>query len=218
MKKIKNQKWLKWAIALILLIVNFNLFSLIWCNGGGRGYEGIGNSLAGISIESYIVDGAGFYLAAKLDIEEILRMIELKDIQGLDYKNLNAVVDNAIANMKTAIGTYESLIQEASNTPYNEEIQKKLKTFDYTSFMLSNGLNKSTFGTVSGFLKNGDITGCFKKTYADMKNILAMLQIIKGATALNRLPDLSVTWRLNESCCEISLFGSYFARVFSAIQ
>jgi hypothetical protein len=218
MKKIKNQKCLMGAIALILFVFNINLYSLICSNGSGRGYEGVGNSVTGSSIESYIVDGAGFYLNAKLDIETILRLIELKDIQGLDYKILNMVVDSAISDIKTAIGTYDVLIQEASNTPYDEEIQKKLITFDYSSFMLLNGLNKTTFSAVSGFLKYGDITGSFKKTHLDMKNILAMLQTIKGATALNRLPDLSIIWRLNESCCEVSLFGSYVARVFSAIQ
>lgn len=219
MKKIKNQKFFKWAIALILLVVNINLYPLICLNGGGRGYEPVGESFTGINtIESYIIDGSNSYLAAKSDVETVLRLIEKKDIQGLEYKELNAVVDSAIANMKTAVGIYETLIQEASNTPYNVDLQTRLKTFDYTSFMLLNGLNKSTFGAVSGLLKYGDITGCFKKTYADMKNILAMLQTIKGATAFNRLPDLSVFWRVNESCCEISLFGSYFARVFAVIQ
>ncbi|MDQ1352191.1 MAG: hypothetical protein QG657_2497, partial [Acidobacteriota bacterium] len=146
------------------------------------------------------------------------RFIEMKDIQGLEFNELNAVVDSAIANMKSAIGAYELLIREAVNTPYNVEVQTRLKSFDYAGFMLANGLNKSTFGAVSGFLKNGDITGCFEKTYADIKNIQALLQTIKGATALNRLPDISIFWRLNETCGETSLFGSYVARVFSAIQ
>jgi len=218
MKKIKNQKFFKWAIVLILLIVNFKLYSYICLNGGGRGYDPVGESITSINtIESYIIDGSSSYLAAKLDVETFLRLIEMKDIQGLEYKELNAVVDRAIANMKTAVGIYEVLIQEATNTPYNVDVQTRLKTFDYTAFMFSNGLNKIVFGTVSGFLKYGDITGCFKRTQSDMKNILAMLQTIKGATALNRLPDLSIIWRLNESCCEVSLFGSYVARVFDAL-
>jgi len=220
MKKITNQMCLMWAMVFILIVANINLYSYVWLNGGGRGYVPPGGDSITTSntIETYIINGANSYLAAKLDIETFLRLIEMKDIQGLEYKELNALLDNAITDMKTTISIYEALIQTASNTPYDEEVQTRLKTFDYTSFMLSNGLNKSIFGTVSGFLKNGDITGCFKKTYADMKNILAILQIIKGATTLDKLPELAIFWRLNETCCETSLFGSYFARVFSAIQ
>lgn len=217
MTKIKKQISFNCAIVLLSIVFNFKLYSLVCFNGAGSGYEGVGKSITTNSIEVYIIDGAGFYLAAKTDIDKLLRSIELQDSQGLDFKVLNVVVDSAIANMKAAFGIYETLILEASNTPYNVEVQFRLKTFDYTSFMLSNGLNKSTFNAVSGFLKYGDITGCFKRTQSDMKNILAMLQIIKESTTLNRLPDISIIWRLNESCSELSLFGSYVARVFSAI-
>ncbi|MDQ1354469.1 MAG: hypothetical protein QG657_4778, partial [Acidobacteriota bacterium] len=108
MKKIKTQVYLKWVIALIFLVFNFNLYSYIWLNGGVRGYEPGGESITGInSIESYIINGADSYLAAKLDIETLLRLIEMKDIQGLEYKELNSVVDSANANMKSAIWAYE---------------------------------------------------------------------------------------------------------------
>ncbi|MCX6579803.1 MAG: hypothetical protein NT166_06425 [Candidatus Aminicenantes bacterium] len=217
MKKIKTQVYLKWVIALIFLVVNFNLYSYICLNGGGRGYVDGGDSIANNTIEAYIIDGAGFYLAAKADIETLLNLIELKDSQGLGYKGLNVVEDNAVAKLKNAIAMYEKLIKEAESTPYNEDVQAKLKAIDYEIFMLSNGLNKVVFDAVSGFLKDGDITGCFKKIQADMKNILGMLQTINGETTLNRLPDLSIIWRLNETCCETSLFGSYVARVFNAL-
>lgn len=196
-----------------------NMSAYVNCNGAGGGYEPPGRSLTitNSTIDSYIIESAGFYFAAKLDVEAFLRSIELQDSQGIDYKGLNIVLNRAIANMKAAIAAYETLIREAENTPYNEAVQLKLKTFDYVGFMSFYRLNPIVFEDAAVCLKKGDITGVFKKNHARLVHILELLQVIYNQTSLNKLPGLSIIWQLNEECCEASLFGSYVARVFNAL-
>jgi len=220
MKKIKKYVLLMVCFGLFTLLVGMNLYGLVNCNGAGQGYEGPGRSLTteNSAIDGYIIDAAGFYFAVKSDIEGFLKSIELQDSQGLDYKGLNIVLDRAIANMKAAIVTYETLIREAENTPYNENVQAILKTFDYGAFMAFYRLNPFVFEDAAICLKKGDITGVFKKCHAHLVHILELLQVIYSQTSLNKLPGLHIIWQLNETCCEASMFGSYVARIFAAIR
>jgi hypothetical protein len=114
--------------------------------------------------------------------------------------------------------TYEQLIQLAESTPYNREFISKLKGFDYQSFMEKNGLNAVVFNKVREYLEKGDITGSFKHTYSNLCALEDLLTAIKNGTAVNRAPELSLLWKLNETCAETSLFGSYAARIFHAIH
>ncbi len=220
MKKLKKYVLFMMCIGLFTLLVKMNMYAVIDCNGAGQGYEGPGRSLTieNNTIAGYIIEGAGFYLAAKSDVETFLRLIELKDSQGSDYKALNVVVDRAITNMKTAIDMYEKLISEAENTPYNEDVQAKLKAFDYWAFFNLYRLNPYVFYEVANLLNKGDITGIFKKNHNKLVHILELLQAISSQTSLNKLPGLSIIWQLNEACCEASMFGSYVARIFAAIS
>ncbi|MCX6584927.1 MAG: hypothetical protein NT166_32545 [Candidatus Aminicenantes bacterium] len=220
MKKIKKYVQFMACIVLFTLLVGMNLYGLVNCNGAGQGYEGPGRSLTteNSAIDGYIIDAAGFYFAAKSDIEGFLRSIELQDSQGLDYKGLNILLARAMANMKAAIAAYEALIREAENTPYNDDVQVKLKTFDYVGFMSFFRLNPFIFEEAAICLKKGDITGVFKKNHSRLVHILELLQVIYGQTSLDKLPGLSIIWQLNEECCEASMFGSYVVRIFTAIR
>jgi hypothetical protein len=220
MKKFKKYVLVMAIINLFTLLVDMNMYALVNCNGAGQGYEGPGRSLTSenSTIDGYLIEGAGLYFAAKLDIEAFLRSIELQDSQGLDYKGLNIVLDRAIANLKTAIAAYETLIREAEITPYNENVQAKLKTFDYSAFMSFYRLNPFVFEDAAICLKKGDITCIFKKNHARFVHILESLRAISGQTVLNNLPGLPLIWQLNETCSEASMFGSYVARIFAAIR
>lgn len=221
MNKSNKQLILKVFIGtLIFGMLFFNSFSRIKNNGSGGGYEEEDDEKVNgknITIETYIIEGGGYYLSANSDIQTILKMIEVQDIQSIDFIDLNNVLDNSISKMENAIETYENLIKKAESTPYNEYVLSLLEDFDYTNFMIENGLNSVVFKEVEGYLKEGDITGVFKNTHKGLKDILEMLNLIKVEISKNNIPELSIFWRLNETLSESSLFGSYVARVFSAI-
>jgi hypothetical protein len=201
-----------------------NVYSIIKNNGSGRGgYGGGGDgggrsaSSANNSIEDYIIQASGYYLSANSYVQKLLELVELKDTQDLDFDELEIVVDNAISRMTSAEMTYEMLISVAEVTPYNETTQVKLKEFDFDFFMTENKLIESVFEMVKGYLKVGDITGCYRWTHSKFKVIKERLQTIKSEIAQNRLPEISTFRRLDDTICETSLFGSYLASVFSAI-
>jgi hypothetical protein len=207
-------------IGIFIVLLQMNVYSLINNNGAGQSYDGGGGENAAaknISIEAYITRGAVYFLDANSDIQTLLKLVELQDIQGVDMEQLSLVLDSAAVNMKNAVGTYEQLIRQAEITPYNQAVQAALKSFNYDCFMLENQLNQTLFQQVKGFLKKGDITGVLKQTHSGFTGILEMLHSLKQEISGGALPDAPVFRRLNETCAEVSLFGSYAADVFSAI-
>jgi len=209
------------AVYICLFLVLSNSYTRINNNGAGGGYEGGGGEgIFGDSstIEGYIVKGAGYFLKADSDIQILLSMMELQDLNGIDYREMQTVVNSALENMNNAKQTYEALIQKAEITPYNQSVIDILKNFDYEAFMKSNGLNAPIFEKVRGFLQDGDITGSFKYTYSRYLEIIVLLDVIRQSIYRYRLPELSIFWRLNENTAYISFFGSYVARVFAGIS
>ena len=207
-------------IGMFIVLLQMNVYSLINNNGAGQGYDGGGGENAAvmnITIETYIRQGAVYFLEANSEIQTLLKLVELQDIQGMDMEQLTLVLDSAAVNMKNAVGTYEQLIRQAEITPYNQAVQAALKSFNYDWFMLENQLNQNLFQQVKGFLKRGDVTGVLKQTHSGFTGILEMLHSLKQEISGGTLPDASVFRRLNETCAEVSLFGSYAADVFSAI-
>ncbi len=205
----------------IFILFNMNAYSYVDLNGSGTGYTsnppksiGINN----ISIEMLIEEGSGYFLKAKANIQSFLNIIEWQDTRDIDYTGLNQVIKNALTNLILARSNYEELIRVAEATPYNLDVLYKLKYFDYDSFMKEFKLNPFIFNVVKDFLLKGDITGTFKYTNGKLKEIESMIQKIQLENASNGLPDISLCWRVNELCAEATLFGSYIARVFKAIQ
>lgn len=206
--------------ALIFLFFNFNLLPYVCLNGGEEGYNGDdGESFVyGGSIKYYIIKGGGYYLGGYSDILKFLERIELSDLNGLDFAQLNQIVDSALDNMNNAHYYYLLLIMKAEVTPYNMTFIDKLKAFDYHGFESAHHLNGAVFDRVEGYLKKGDITGTFKACRTDIVEIITVLERIKGYTSNNRMPVLQDIWLLNELCSESLLFGQYAARVFAEIK
>jgi hypothetical protein len=207
-----------------LLLIGMNAYPFINHNGAGGGYgdgdendEGSICSYSG-AIEFYIVQGAGYFLEANMDIQSLLRQVELQNLQGIDYQEMQSVVNSALENMNNAKQSYELLVQTALRTPYNQSVIEILKDFDYESFMKEYSLNGVIFEKVRGFLQKGDITGVFKYTHSRCLEIIYYLNAINISVSRYRLPGLSICWRLNEITADVSLFGSYVARVFAGIR
>ncbi|MGD2093108.1 MAG: hypothetical protein PVH61_43505 [Candidatus Aminicenantes bacterium] len=162
--------------------------------------------------------GAGHYLDAKADIQQLLKAVEWQNIRGVNYYEMNYSVESALFHMKNARYIYGILIGTAEVTPYNEAVQTLLKDFDYDAYMLENGLNETLFDIVRHYLQAGDITGIFKRTYTDYTRILNLLEAVKQYVYNNQMPALKIFWQLNETLDNTSTMGSYVARIFAAIK
>jgi hypothetical protein len=210
---------------MILLVTPAGVFSRLLSNGAGGGYdESDGTSVAKTAdlgtagtIETHVITGAGYYLNAYSDILLFFNRVELSDLKGMDYNESRQLLDRALDNMINALKTYERLIKKAGLTPYNETVISKLLDFDYNGFMQERGLNSVIFGKVEDYLKRGDITGMCRQMYTEFIVIVGILYSVRDELYLEKLPEMSKLWRLNERCSQTLLFGQYASRVFYAV-
>ena len=210
-------------LILIIFIFSFGvrLYPRISFNGSGGGYDGSGDgdsAFDNFSIESMVVEGAGYYLQANSCIQSFLNHVELQDVRGVDYTELQCLIASAVEHITNARFAYERLVYTAERTPYNPVVIEKLKAFDYDSFMLENRLNETIFKKVEGYLRNGDITGAFRQGLSVIRSIQWLLFIVANYVEFEQMPWIEFSWKLNELCAEFSLFGSYTARIFHSLQ
>lgn len=221
MSDIKKIKALKILIfCFIFMIINKYCFPWILGNGSTGGYNedpqppGIQGN---IPMEMLLIDGAGYFIKARSNVQSFLYMFELQDIKSIDYIEFDQLVNKALIDIINAGLAFDELIKVAEATPYNLDVIEKLNRFDYDAYLNENGLNPFIFGNVRDYLEKGDITGTFKYLYQRLKEIRQMLLIIRESTKENLLPGLTICWKVNERCAETALFGSYIARIFKEI-
>ena len=207
-----------------IFLLNQKNYSYVSANGSGQGYEDPGDGKANCVstkensiIASYIEEGGGYFLNALSNIMIISNRIEMSNINGIDYEELEKIMDIALENIINAKATYSILIQKAQATPYNMIVISKLKSFDYQFFMTDYSLNNDIFKEVEGYLKSGDITGTFVRIYNSFIKIEGLLLSIKNEVSLNRVPTLAKIWEVNEDASNTLIFGQYITRIFYAL-
>lgn len=227
MNKNKYQSYLKiFAYVVITLMCNVYIFAYIFGNGSGKGYcdgdpqpgcppEKSFNP--GYSIEAYVEQGGGYFLNAYSGFLALLNRVEMSNQQGIDYDEMKKLAGQALQNLENAGAVYAVLIELAENTPYNPEVNAKLKAFDFHDFMVKNGLNPIIFNKVAGCLSTGDITGIFKHISEEMAAIHTLLAVIHNDTASNRLPGIRALREANRAFSDTLIFGQQTAQVFDAL-
>jgi hypothetical protein len=214
-------------IITLVLFLNPNIFSRIYQNGAGSSYDGDNGSGDSSSvttlssyniIEHYAIRGAGFFLAANSDIQCLLKKIELSTIEGFNSDELLNITKRILFNMNNAEETYDLLIKIAEVTPYNEDMIAKLIMFDYDLFREKNDLIPDVFNEVAEYLKRGDVTGNYKKSYKEFGKIIGILLEIQAEIKLKGMPDISRLWKLNHVFQRTLLGGQYVAQVFYEIS
>jgi hypothetical protein len=170
------------------------------------------------TIRKYIIEGAGYFLKSNSNIQLFLNKIELSELNGMDYSELQNIINSAIENMENAKETYINLISIAKVTPYNPFIIEKLQLFDYPGFQKENKLNSEIFKQVETFLSIGDVTGLYIKFKLDIDSILVPLYNIKASVYNETFPEISSLWLINQKYSELVLFGQYGSQVFFEIK
>jgi hypothetical protein len=226
MRKKRKQLIFKVLIlCMTIFLFKSDAFSVILTNRGGDAYEDDGGGKSNCMdikensiIEDYIEEGGGYFLNTYSNIMSISNRIETANLQGIDYEELKKILDIALINIKNARTTYALLIQTALNTPYYQEVISKLENFHYHSFMTDRSLNSVIFMEVEGYLKNGNITGTFIRIHSSFLKIEELLLLIKDELSLNKMPELSKIWEVNEEASRTLIFGQYITRIFYAIK
>lgn len=165
-------------------------------------------------IGPYVIEAAGDFLKSQSDFLLFLNKIEMEEINGIDFAELQLVIHNAVVNMKNARVKYNDLTQLADSTPYDQAAITTLESFNYTSFQESKGLNSVIFNEVETYLSSGDVRGLYHQLLADTQSILDRLTNIKSAVDAQVIPETPGLWQVNQSYSKTLLFGQYAAEIF----
>ncbi len=206
------------VVIAIILTVNINLLSLIIANAGDEAFENPNPEGRNMTIQSCIVDGAGYYMNSYSDILLLLQGVEWSTPGNVNYNELKTIINRALDNMKNAEYVYSNLLELANTTPYNPGFIEKLTSFDYRAFQQARAAYGIDFIITRIYLSAGDVRGLFAHIKAGTGNILNMLKYIKSALDAEKFPELSALWRLNRKTSEIMLTGQYAAEIFYEIK
>lgn len=165
-------------------------------------------------IRSYVIKAAGSFLKSHSDLLLFLNKIEMEEINGIDFAELQQIINNAVVHMENAKVKYNDLTQLADSSPYDQPSITKLLNFNYTLFQDNKGLNGVIFNNVENYLNCGNIRELYYQLLADTQSILDQLTVIKSAVDAEVIPNNSYLWQVNQSYCETLLFGQYAAEIF----
>jgi hypothetical protein len=209
-----------WVVVLIVVMAGNLGYGYIHQNHTNGAYEepdGTSSLTGPCSIRYYTEIGAAYYLKANTAFQSLLRIVELQDIESVDYGELQRLVNEVLENMNGAVEAYDLLIAKAEYTPYNPDVLELLKEFDYDSFRIENHLNREIFDMVEDYLRFGNVTGGFRFTHSTFLEILQQLEPVKASIEQSKIPNTSFLWNINETFASSSLFGSYVSRIFYKI-
>lgn len=202
------------SLIVLFIISNFS-YSRIMGNYGENSFSNPDDESTPLNV--HIVNGAGFFLNSYADTLLFLNRIELADTYGIDYNEIEGLVNAAIENMQRAKEAYSNLKQAAERTPYNPVMITKLRSFDYSEFQQANGFNPFVFERVGYYLGKGDVRGFYGHLLSASVDMLRRLDTIKSSIAAARLPEIENLWRINQVFSHTILFGQYGSSIFKNV-
>ena len=205
---------------LVVLFASMTLFGVVIANHGESGYngDGEGNKAINDPLKTMIITGAGNFIQSQALFQQFLHKIELAELYGVNYDELQGILNDAIIGIESANTTYYDFIKLAAATPYNESFIAALESFDYDGFRGKNHLNAIIFSKLASLLRNGNITGVYQEIYRNSGKISRLLHKVKYAVDKDIFPEITVLWQINRVYFDSYIFGQYAAMIFSIIK
>ncbi|MCK4761764.1 MAG: hypothetical protein KAW12_06150 [Candidatus Aminicenantes bacterium] len=221
MKKNRFQLLLGTLLAILVLAGSTSVFAYIMGNDAPVAFNSplkSAESGSAMTLEQYVVSGAGYYLDSYSDFVLLLNRVELWDSKTYGFNELQILVDGALTKMKNAGQTYSGLVETADATLYNEIAVAKLESLDYKAFRVAKGLNSEIFDEVEADLSKGNIRAIFHRLKSDVENISVKLNLLKEEIEANKFPSIPLLWEINSQYAQTLLYGQYAAQVFNSIK
>jgi hypothetical protein len=207
------------VLVFVILLLQVNGLATVKANWSPIAFQEAARAAnVGSAINQYVVEGAGHFLKSHATILDFLNKIELNDLNGADFIELQNLIDTAIFHMENARLAYADLTQLAEVTPYNPDVIAALRTFNYGKFRHDNELNFEIFWKVRSYLKRGDVRGVYRKMLRETEGILNILNDIKTEVYANEIPEISLIWNLNHRCFLSLISDQYTSMVFYEIH
>jgi len=169
------------------------------------------------SLGQMISEAGVFFLKASRDYQDFLQYLEESEYQPVDNSILINTLDNAYENMKAAHTRYHEIWQMSKILDFNPMVLELLLRFDYKSFQKKKNLIPNVFDTVEKFLKKGDLSGIYEKTYIDTGVFLRKIDLLK-TFHLGHSINLPLCWEINQRILKSQLFGQYISQIFAEIN
>jgi len=207
---------------ILTLFLSMGLSAIIILNDSETAYNGNGTDgqkSGNNQVKTLVIVGAVQFLESHSYFQVFLKRVELAQLSGVNYDEVDGVLDATILSLERAKDTYDDLKNLAGNISYDLAVIEKLKVFDYDGFREENNdFNPLVFQEVNGFLSSGDVTGSYNKMFTDITNILERLRSLKQGIYDNTFPQISIIWELNQKYSNALFFGQYVAMIFKVIQ
>jgi len=210
-------------ISLILVLTFFGsitLFGVVVGNHGDSGYTGSGGGFNAIDnpLKILVITGAGHFIRSQARFQQFLHKIELAELNGVNYDELQVILNDTIDSIESAKTTYNDFIKLASVTPYNESFIAALASFDYDGFMEKRHLNAVVFTRLASLLRSGDLTGVYRDLYQKTGEISQLLYTVKSVVDKDIFSVIPLLWDINQVYFDGYLFGQYAAMVFNEVK
>ncbi|MCU0290028.1 MAG: hypothetical protein MUF15_27040, partial [Acidobacteria bacterium] len=161
MKKCNIMKHVKPIIMLLILFFGFvgklqaYMFGNESCLAFPRSCNGGEGLVSGTSIGSFIIEGGYNFFKSDSNMSRFISMVEISELNGTDFKALQAALNSTVDNLEKAKASYYQLKELASSTPYNQDVILQLMTFDYFKYQSENVLIPMIFEKVKKYLSVG---------------------------------------------------------------
>ncbi len=202
----------------IVMVLNNQMYALVWANYSEIGFNSTGDDRGNVPIRNDVMRGAASFLKSYSHFLMFLSRIELSELAGLDYEELQPLIDQAVAGMTEVKVIYSNLTHLADETSYNKEVIDQLMNFDYPGFQALEGLNGVIYHEAASFLEKGDIRGIYHRLLSDSEYILALLTRMKEQIDAREFPQIPDLWKANQFCNQSLLFGQYVSQIFQEIK
>jgi hypothetical protein len=207
-------------LGMVMLFASMTLFGVVIANHGDSGYNGGGEGYKAIDnpLKTLVITGAGHFIQSHTLFQQFLHKIELAELYGVNYDELQGILNEAITGIESAKKTYYEFIKLAAVTPYNTSFIYALQSFNYDEFREKHRLNGVIFSRLASLLRSGDLTGVYQEIYQKTGEISRLLHKVKYAVDKDIFPRITVLWEINQVYFDSYFFGQYAAMIFSNIK
>lgn len=202
---------------LLIIALGINAFPRWLANGSGKGFDDTGEGFAAVSLEVYVVEGAGYFLDSYANALLFMKHLESMDKNAVNDTEAVSMLNNALRSMEKANAVFKQLKFLADVTPYKPAVTDALCKFDYEAFQAAYGIDDNIFDRVRDYLGKGDIRAVYGDIVTDTGTIAALLKQVKEQVDAGIFPSTWDVWKLDRAYSDSQRFGQYAARVFDAL-
>lgn len=203
---------------LFILVLGSSAFPWWTVNRSGSGFEEPIGTVAAISIENYVVNGAGYFLDSYAHTLLFMKKLELGGESSVKDTDTVLLLDTALKVMEQAHKTYLELKSLADATPYNISVIDGLIKFDYDNFRTVYGIEDKNFDRARDYLGKGDIRSVYGALVSDTEIIIRLLLKVKAQVSAGTFPSTWDVWKLDRAYSDTARFGQYVSRVFDSLD